>query len=207
VSRAEAPVDESLQSRMIRAARLDPALYDEVKSDPRALPQATFVVVLSALATGIGFGRGELGPIGLGTLFALLGWWFTAHLAHFVGTRLLPEPKTEPRAIGTGLTPESRGEATPAELLRALGFSNSPGIVRMLAVVPDLRVFVLFATAVWMICANVIAIRQGLSYQSTVRAAGVYAAIQILLALLLVPLVLLFAGGEPPGSTGASAAP
>jgi len=188
---------------MIRAARLDAALYDEVKDDPRALPQALFVVVLSTLATGIGFGQGELGPIGLGMLFALLGWWITAYLAHFVGTRFLPEPKTEPTDIGTGLSRESRGEATPAELLRTLGFSNSPGIVRMLAVVPELRIFVLLATTVWMICTNVIAIRQGLSYRSTVRAAGVYVTIQLLFA----PLLLLFLAGGPPGPAGAPGTP
>jgi hypothetical protein len=169
---------------MIRAARLDPALYDEVKADPRALPQAIFVVVLAAIATGIGFGQGDLGSIGLGMLFALLGWWFTAYLAHFIGTRLLPEPQTA---------------AAPAELLRTLGFSNSPGVVRMLAAIPDLTIFVMLTTTVWMICASVIAIRQGLSYQSTTRAVGVFAAIQ----LLLIPLVLLFAAGEPPVSPGA----
>jgi hypothetical protein len=184
----KAQVDDSLQSRMIRAARLDPALYDEVKADPRALPQAIFVVVLSALATGIGFGQGELGPIGLGMLFALLGWWLAAYLAYFIGTKLLPEPQTD---------------AEPAELLRTIGFSNAPGIVRMLAIVPELTIFVMLATTVWMICASVIAIRQGLSYQSTVRAVGVYAAIQ----LLLVPLVLLFAAGDPPGPFGATGAP
>ena len=177
----EAQVDESLQSRMIRAARLDAALYDEVKDDPRALPQAIFVVVLAAVATGIGFGQGDLGLIALGMLFALLGWFFTAYLAHLIGTKVLPEPQTD---------------AEPAELLRTIGFSNAPGIVRLLAVVPDLTVFVMLATTVWMICATVIAIRQGLSYQSTARAVGVYAAIQI----LLVPLIFLFMAGEPPSS-------
>jgi hypothetical protein len=181
---------------MIRAARLDPALYDEVKADPRALPQATFVVVLSALATGIGFGQGELGPIGLGMLFALLVWWFAAYVAFFIGTRLLPENETE-------LETESPADATPGGLLRTLGYSNAPGIVRILAVVPELRFFVMFATTVWMIFASVVAIRQGLSYHSTARAVGVYLAIQ----LLLVPLVLFFALGEPPGTVDGSGVP
>jgi hypothetical protein len=172
-------VDDSLQSRMIRAARLDPALYDEVKTDPRALPQAVVVVVLSAVATGIGFGQGDLGLIALGMLFALLGWCLTAYLTWFIGTRVLPEPQTH---------------AEPAELLRTIGFSNSPGIVRMLAVVPDLALFIIVATTIWMLVATVIAIRQGLSYQSTARAVGVYAVIQ----LLLVPLVLLFMNAESP---------
>jgi hypothetical protein len=180
----ETQVDDSLQSRMIRAARLEAALYDEVKGDPGALPQAIFVVVLSAVAAGIGFGQGDLGRISLGMLFALLGWCFTAYLAHFIGTKVLPEPQTH---------------SVPAELLRTIGFSNSPGIVRMLAVVPELAIFVMLATTVWMICATVIAIRQGLSYQSTARAVVVYVAIQLLLLMLL---ALIFAAGESPDPVG-----
>jgi hypothetical protein len=75
----------------------------------------------------------------------------------------------------------------------------------MLAVVPELRWVVILATTVWMICASVIAIRQGLSYHSTARAAGVYFAIQ----LLLVPLVLLLMIGDSPvpvdGAAGSGA--
>ena len=177
------PVDDSLQSRMIRAARLDPALYDEVKADPNALPQAAAVVLLASVATGIGFGQGDLRLIVLGVLFALLGWYLTAYLSWLIGTKLLPEPGGETRA-------------TPAELLRAIGFSNAPGIVRLLAAIPDLALVVIAATTVWMLFATVIAIRQGLALRSTARAVGVYIAIQ----LLLVPIVLLFAapGATPP---------
>ena len=173
------PVDDSLQSRMIRAARLDPTLYDEVKADPGALSQAVVIVLLSAVATGIGFGQGDLQLIALGMSFALVGWWITAYLTWFIGTRFLPEPETR---------------ATPAELLRAIGFANSPGILRMVAAVPELAVIVIVATTIWTLCATVIAIRQGLSYRSTARAVGVYVAIQ----LVLIPLVLLFASPENP---------
>jgi hypothetical protein len=166
---------------MIRAARLDPALYDEVKRDPGALLQAVVVVVLSAVATGIGFGQGDLGLIAMGMFFALIGWYLTAYLCWFIGTKFLPEPETD---------------ATPSDLLRAIGFANSPGIVRMLAVIPELRIAIIVATTVWMLCATVVAIRQGLSYRSTGRAVGVYVAIQI----ILVPLVLLLADPETPGS-------
>jgi len=176
-------IDDSLQSRMIRAARLDPALYDEVKADPSGLRQAAAVVLLASVATGIGFGQGDVRLIGLGVLFALLGWYLTAYLSWFIGTRFLREPGSENRA-------------TPAELLRSIGFANSPGIVRLLAVIPDLALVVIAVTTVWMLCATVIAIRQGLGLRSTARAVGVYVVIQ----LLLVPLVLLFAapGASPP---------
>ena len=51
-----------LKDRMIRAAKLDVDLYEEVEADQGALGQAMVVVVLSSVAAGIGrFGQGGLG--------------------------------------------------------------------------------------------------------------------------------------------------
>ena len=188
--------EDSLQARMIRAARLDPSLYDDVAADERAQFQALAVVLLSSLATGIAFGQGDLAAIGQGMLFAVLGWYITAYLAFFIGTRLLPERSPEtPTATGGAPAPPGRG---PAGLLRAVGFASAPGMVRLLGVIPDLLASAMVITTLWMICATVIAIRQGLGFQSTARAAGVYAGIQ----LMLLPLLLILLSGqvEAPGT-------
>jgi hypothetical protein len=51
----------SLKDRMIRAAKLDVDLYEEVEADQGALSQAMLVVALSSVAAGIGrFGQGGL---------------------------------------------------------------------------------------------------------------------------------------------------
>ncbi|MCH7879157.1 MAG: hypothetical protein IH914_07580, partial [candidate division Zixibacteria bacterium] len=80
-------------NRMIRAAKLDVSLYEEVEADKSAMGQAMGVVVLSSVAAGIGsvsMGGGNL--IG-GTFFALVGWYIWAYLTYFIGTKLLPEPQ------------------------------------------------------------------------------------------------------------------
>ena len=46
----------SLTDRMIRAARLDVALYNEVEADLSATSQALTVVIISSVAAGIGGG-------------------------------------------------------------------------------------------------------------------------------------------------------
>jgi len=186
-------IDDSLQGRMIRAARLDPTLYDEVKADPRALPQAVAVVLLSAVATGIAFGQGDPGTLALGLGLAVLGWWLTAYLAFFIGTRILPERRA---GAGATLRGEPPPEPHPAGLLRAIGFASSPGILRLLGAIPEFMAFTMLVTTAWMICAAVIAIRQGLGFQSTARALGVYAGIQLMLVPLLV--LLLVSQQEPP---------
>src|SRR5262245_48240684 len=75
-------------TRMLRAAQLDAALYEEVEADPHALRQATAVVVLSSLAAGVG-SHGGAAPGGtlLMTLANLLGRYVSADPTCDVGAR------------------------------------------------------------------------------------------------------------------------
>ena len=62
--------------RIIRAAKLDVQLYEEVEADTKAMRQAMGIVVLSSIAAGIGnVARGGLGGILSGTIVALIGWY------------------------------------------------------------------------------------------------------------------------------------
>jgi hypothetical protein len=119
------------------------------------------VVILSSVAAGIG----SLGlqPVGFGGIFigtvsALLGWAVWAGLTYYIGTRIMPEPQTR---------------SDYGELLRTIGFASSPGILRILGIVPGLMGIVFVATGIWMLVATVIAVRQALDYHSTWRAVGV----------------------------------
>ncbi len=149
----------SLTQRMIRAAKLDVKLYEEVEADPKALSQAMTVVVLSAVATGIGAaGRTSVTGLIVTSIGALASWYIWAYLTYFIGTRLLPEPQTH---------------ADHGELLRTLGFAASPGLIRVVGIIPFLGPLVMLASAIWMLVATVIAVRQALDYSSTGRAIGV----------------------------------
>ena len=149
----------SITDRMIRAAKLDVALYEEVEADKGAMGQAMGVVILSSVAAGIGTisATGIKGLI-FGTIAALLGWFIWAFLTYFIGTKLLPEPQTK---------------ADYGELLRTIGFSSSPGVLRVLAIIPMLGAILNFIVGIWMLVAMVIAVRQALDYKSTWRAVGV----------------------------------
>lgn len=161
----------SLMDRMIRAAKLDVHLYEEVEADTGAMGQAMGVVVLSSVAAGIGsVARGGLGGILMGTIAALIGWYVWAYLTYFIGTKFLPEPQTK---------------ADHGELLRTIGFSSSPGLIRVLGVIPGLAPLVFFASGVWMLVAMVIAVRQALDYTSTPRAVGVCLIGWIIQAIIL----------------------
>ena len=171
----------SLKDRMIGASKLDVNVYEEVEADKTATGQAMGVVVRSSLAAGIGsIGRGGLG-IGIlfGTIAALIGWYVWAYITYFVGTKLLPEPQTK---------------ADHGESLRTIGFSSSPGLIRVLGIVPGLTGIIYLIASIWMLIAMVVAVRQALDYQSTFRAVGVCMIGWVIQTLILV-LVLFVLGG------------
>lgn len=175
----------SFQDRMFRAAKLDIGLYEEVEADKSALGQAMGVVVLSAVAAGIGgVERGGLGGILIGTILALISWYVWAYLVFLIGTKLLPEPQTR---------------ADHNELLRTIGFASSPGLIRVLGIIPGLRSLVFPVAAIWMLVAMIIAVRQALDYRSTLRAIGVCMIGWIIQLFIIALLLSIFGGpGEPP---------
>jgi len=145
--------------RMIRAAKLDVNLYEEVEADKGALSQAMGVVVLSGVAAGVGsIGSTGIAGIVTGTIAALIGWFIWAYITYIVGTKLLPQPQTK---------------SDYGELLRTVGFSSSPGLLRVFGLIPFLAGFIFIAASIWMLIAMVIAVRQALDYTSTLRAVGV----------------------------------
>ena len=168
----------SMVDRMVRAAKLDPQLYEEVEADKGALGQAMAVVVLASVAGGVGSGRlGGLSGILIGTLGALIAWFIWAALTYFIGTKFLPEPTTR---------------ADVGELLRTTGFSSSPGLIRVLGLVPGITGIVFLVSGIWMLIAMIIAVRQALDYRSTLRAVGVCVIgwiVQVVILLLLVPFI------------------
>jgi len=78
---------------------------------------------------------------------------------------------------------------------RAIGFAQSPGIVRVFAVVPNLDI-IFWIGSVWMLVAMVIAVRQALDYTSTVRAIGVVLLGFFPYAMLMIFVLGFFASAE-----------
>ena len=88
----------SFTDRMIGASKLDVHTYEEVEVDTTALSQAMGVVVLSSVATGIGFAsqQGAPGPLITAVITALFGWLFWAWLTYFVVHASYPHHKHTP---------------------------------------------------------------------------------------------------------------
>jgi len=173
----------SFLNRILRAAKLDVSLYEEVEADKGSFGQAMGVVVLSSVATGVGgVARGGIGIL-IGVILALLSWYVWAYLTYFIGTRLLPEPQTR---------------ASHGELLRTIGFASAPGILRFLGFFPVMRSLIFWISTIWMLIAMVIAVRQALDYHSTFRAVGVCIIGWIIQTMILMLLGSVLGDGNQP---------
>ena len=141
--------------RVIGAAKLDAATYEDVEADKSATGQALGVVVLSSIAAGIGgLAAGERGLLG-GLVAGLAGWVAASFLTYVIGAKMLPEPQTR---------------ADMGEMLRTLGFAAAPGFLRAFGFLPLFGGIIVLAAQVWMLFATVVAVRQALDYTSTGRA-------------------------------------
>jgi hypothetical protein len=94
------------------------------------------------------------------SLLAFAVWGVWALLTLQIGTRIFPSPRTQ---------------ADIGQLLRTIGFASAPGILRIVGIIPGTTHVVFLVTALWMLMAMIVAIRQALDYTSTARAFGVCA--------------------------------
>jgi len=183
---------DSFVRRLVGAAMLDVATYEEVEADRGATVQALAIVVCSSMAGGIG-AHGSSGGTATLALFASAGvmalttWIAFALLTFEVGARILPTPNTR---------------ADVGELLRTLGFAATPGLIQAFGVFPGARMPAFTLAIVWTLAASVLAVRQALDYTSTGRALAVCGlglslviAIALALGLLFSPTLSGFLGG------------
>jgi hypothetical protein len=164
----------AIVERMIGAAKLDVRTYEEVEHDDNATIQAFIVVILVAIASGVGLLLidGEISAFFGGLARAILNWIIFAAVAYFVGTRLIPGEETQ---------------ATVDQLLRTMGFAQTPGLLSILAFIPVLGILVAIVVFVWTIVAAVVGLRQALD-TSTGRAIGV--ALLSLLIIIIANVIL-----------------
>ena len=164
-------------NRIIRACKLDVSVYEEVEADKSATLQAALVVVLSSLAAGVGALSLGASNFLMAPILSLISWYIWAYLIYIIGVKIFPETNTK---------------ADHGELLRTIGFSSAPGLIRVFGFTPDLMTITFLGGGIWMLIAMVIAVRQALDYESTWRAIGVVVIGFLVQAIILIILLRIF---------------
>ncbi|HXG55214.1 MAG TPA: YIP1 family protein [Vicinamibacterales bacterium] len=163
----------SLAERMVGAMKADVKTFQEIEADPSALSQAVTVIVIAGVASLVGniFRAGITAGI-IGLVTSLIGYALWTVAIVLIGTKVMPEPATK---------------ADFAEGFRVIGFTASPGVFNVLAIVPFIGPLIQFIVAIWMLVIGVIAVREVLDYSNTGRAI-----IVCLIALFIYMVVMFF---------------
>lgn len=167
--------NRSITDRMMGAAMLSVPTYEEVEHDTTATGQAAVVVLIVAVCSAIGSIGDGVGVAILGLVTAFLGWLVWAGITYLIGDKLLG------------------GTATWGELLRTLGFAQSPGVLYILGIIPLLGGLIRIAVGIWILVAGVIAIRQALDFstgKAILTAILGWIAMMILGALVAIPAMI-----------------
>ena len=136
-------------NRVFRAIKIDIDLYEEVEADKTATVQAGIVVVLSSLAAGVGAIHLGASNLLLAPLLSLVSWYVWAYIIYIVGVKMFPDPQTK---------------SNHGELLRTIGFSTAPGIIRIFGFTPTLMTVTYIGSAFWMLACMVVAVKSALDY-------------------------------------------
>ena len=149
----------TLLDRMVGAARLNAATFEDVENDPGATWQALLVVVIVSIAGGIGQllagDTSTADALLYGVLRSIVTWAVWALVAWIVGSYILRTAQTH---------------ADWGQLARGTGFAQLPGLLNVLFFVPGVGGILALVAFFWQLAAMVIAVRQCLDYDSTARA-------------------------------------
>lgn len=121
-----------------------------------------------------------------GIIGALVAWFIFSLLCFWLGTTLFKGPDTK---------------STLGELLRVVGFADSPGVLNLFSFIPFIGGIIPFVTWVWTVIAAVIGVRQACDF-STGRAIGTVLVAAIIPLIILI-LIGLLVGGAFAVLTGA----
>jgi|TARA_B110000285_G_C15044937_1_gene573778 hypothetical protein len=141
--------------RIFRSVKIDPEVFNEVQKDKNATISAGVVVLLSSAAAGIGAASIGVGNFILTPIFSLISWFVWAYIVYFVGVKLFPDAKTK---------------TTQFALLRAIGFSSAPGMIRIFGFNEELMTATFIGSAFWMLACMIVAVRETLNYKSLWKA-------------------------------------
>ena len=166
-------------NRIFRAIKIDIDLYEEVEKDKSATIQAGMVVVLSSLAAGVGALQMGVSNFLIAPILSLLSWYVWAYVIYFVGVKLFGGPKTK---------------SDHGELLRTIGFSSAPGLIRIFGITPELMTVTFIGSAFWMLACMVVAVKSALDYDSLWKSLGVVIIAWLFQAFFLFLVIVLFRG-------------
>ena len=170
---AEVVGTSQIVERAIGISRFARKYYQNVAADPGATVEAAIVVVVVAIATGLGGLGAGIGGFVAGILWAVIRWLLFTAAAWFLAREVF---KTRP-------------EGSVTSLARVVGYAQAPGIIAIVGFIPLLGWSLSLVGNIWLVLSVVMALRYVLKLdfkQSFITAIGAWLVAGALAALIAV---------------------
>ena len=161
---------------VFRSIKLDKKLYSEVKTYSEvSIYLAAIVMILDGVAGAIATNNFYKTSLSLSALTAILTWFFWAVLIFTIGAKIFPDKDTK---------------VTFKKILIAVGIAHAPGLLRFIALSPDLVMPIIFLTQFWIFASLIISTKEVLNFKSNIKAFGIIFLSFLILAILSVSFVI-----------------
>lgn len=143
---------DQIMQRLMRIARFDETVWEEIEHDEGADMEAAAVVIIAAFLSALGSGIASRGFIGVFVLsllsVVLISWLLWSAVTMFVGTRLF-DAETDFR-----------------EMARMLGYATAPAALGLLGAIPCLGAIIGLIASLLSLVIGFLAIREALDLET-----------------------------------------
>ena len=161
---------------VFRSIKLDKKLYREVKTFSEvSIYFSAIIMILDGVAGAIATNNFYKTSLSLSALTAILTWFFWAVLIFTIGAKIFPDKDTK---------------VTFKKILTAVGIAHAPGLLRFIALTPDLVMPIIFLTQFWIFAALIISTKQILNLKSNFKSFGIVFLSFLIIAFLSISFVM-----------------
>ena len=172
---------------IISSLKLDKSLYQDSKNFGEAgIYFAGLIMVLDGVAGAIAANTFIKTSIGFSGLTAIFTWLIWAIFIYVIGVKLFPD----------------RNNNVPfKKILIGVGYAHAPGILRFVAITPELMVTIVFLTQFWIFAGLIISTKQILNLKSNFKSFGIIFLSFLIIAFLSATFVMSRMSALPISST------
>ena len=162
---------------VFRSIKLDKNLYKNNKNFGEAsIYFAGLIMILDGVAGAVAANTIIKTPIGISGLMSILTWFIWSILIYVIGVKIFPDKST--------------GNISFKKVLTGVGYAHAPGLLRFLALTPELMLPIIFLTQFWIFASLIIATKNILQLKSNFKALGVVFLSFLIIAIVSVSFVM-----------------
>ena len=161
---------------IFKSIKLDKTLYSDNKNFTEAsIYFAGIIMILDGIAGAVAANTIIKTAVAMSGITAIITWLIWAIFIYVIGVKLFPDKQTK---------------VSFKKVLTAVGYAHAPGLLRFIALTPDLVMPIIFLTQFWIFASLIISTKEVLNFKSNIKAFGIVFLSFLILAILSVSFVM-----------------